>query len=449
MKASPTPLAALALTPLLALLAPPLAAVDFDFTPEPGMDQDAVDGFEAAGDLWSALLTDEVTVNVEIDFRPLSPGVLGATGSERITVTYQQIVDALVADASSGDDTAATGSLQPGPAMQMLLNRTSDSPEGSGSATPFLDDDSDDNNTTVRITRANAKALGLLDADDPALDASITFSSDFNWDFDPGDGILANHFDFIAVAAHEIGHALGFTSGVDILDGNSPPTNGPFPDALFTWVNSKDLFRFSTASTAQGAGTFDWTADTRAKFFSIDGGATDLGGFSTGRTFGDGQQASHWRDDRGLGLMDPTVATGESPPITDLDVQLFDVIGWNREEGAPPSALADLAVAVATSVDVTYVVTASNNGPDDVTGVAVDNVFPPEVSGVTWQCTASAGAACTASGSGDIHDTVTLPAGATVTYTATGTATGVGVNAATVTPPSGVQDDTPGNNSSG
>ena len=443
---------ALVLGLALGVFPQPAAAVDFNFTPEPDMDPQAIEGFRAAGELWSDRLSDEVTINIDIGFRQLRPGVLGSTGSERVTPTYQEIVDALAADATSADDTAASGALQPGPTDEMLLNRTSNSPNGSGSATPFLDDDGDNNNQTVRITRANAKALGLLEADDPGLDASITFSSDFNWDFDPSDGILPNHFNFIAVAAHEIGHALGFTSGVDILDGNSPPEGGPFPDVAFTWVNSKDLFRFSVTSTGQGAGTFDWTADSRDKFFSIDGGTTDLGEFSTGRNFGDGQQASHWKDDRGLGIMDPTVSPGESPPISNLDLQLFDVIGWDLggdDDDPPVVVVADLEIQVATTAQVTYTLTASNNGPDDVTGATVDDSFPAEVSDITWTCTAAGGASCSASGTGDIHDTVDLPANSSVTYSVTGTAAGIGSNVATVTPPSGVQDDEPGNNSGG
>jgi uncharacterized repeat protein (TIGR01451 family) len=242
---------------------------------------------------------------------------------------------------------------------------------------------------------------------------------------------------------------LGFTSGVDILDGNSPPVNGPFSDVQFTFVSGKDLFRFSDDSVDQDAGVIDWTADTRAKYFSVDGGATDLGGFSTGRTFGDGRQASHWKDDRGLGIMDPTVGAGESPQITALDLRLFDVIGWDLAGAPPAPRRADLSIATGTTVDVTYTLTATNLGPDGVTGAVIDDDFPPGVTGVTWQCAAAGGATCTASGSGDVHDTVDLPAGGRVTYTAIGTAASAGVRTATVAPPGGVEDPVPGNNGGG
>jgi hypothetical protein len=61
------------------------------------------------------------------------------------------------------------------------------------------------------------------------------------------------------------------------------------------------------------------------------------------------------------------------------------------------------------------------------------------------------GGTCTASGSGDISDTVNLPVGATVTYTLSGTisaaATGNLSNTATVTAPGGMTDPNPANNS--
>jgi hypothetical protein len=241
---------------------------------------------------------------------------------------------------------------------------------------------------------------------------------------------------------------LGFTSGVDVLDGNSPPIRGPFADTAFTWVSGNDLFRFSDASVDRGPGVLDWTADGRDKHFAIDGGGTDLGGFSTGRNFGDGRQASHWKDDRGLGIMDPTVAPGESPAITALDLRLFDVVGWDLE-AAPAALEADLALTTGTTVAVTYTLTAVNEGPDGVAGAVIDDVFPPSVAGVTWQCAAAGGATCTASGSGAVHDLVDLPPGGRVTYTATGTAATAGARSATVTPPAGVEDPDPDDNSGG
>ena len=147
----------------------------------------------------------------------------------------------------------------------------------------------------------------------------------FNWDFDPTNGVDSNAFDFIGVATHEIGHALGFVSGVDTLDANR---GGNFSDSAFTFISPADLFRCSAESKAAGA-DIDWSADRRTKFFSLDNCNSSLATFSTGRTFGDGQQASHWQDNLGLGILDPTAGRGEVLNISTLDTRLFDVIGWN------------------------------------------------------------------------------------------------------------------------
>ena len=99
---------------------------------------------------------------------------------------------------------------------------------------------------------------------------------------------------------------------------------------------------------------------------------------------------------------------------------------------------------------VTYTITASNAGPSNATGATVADTFPASLT-CTWTCVGAGGGTCTASGSGNLNDTVNLPAGGSVTYTASCTvsaaATGTLSNTATVTAPAGVTDPTPGNNS--
>ncbi len=300
-------------------------ALEVKFNYDPNMDARALAGFQAAADRWSAVLHDKVTVNLNIGFSLLDPGVLGSTGSTRGTVTYDEFRDALAADAWGKTDRAAVAGLNKNSCLNVLMNGTGVNPNGVGSATPFLDNNCNANNSTIRLTTANARALNLLDANNPLVDGSVSFSTAFQWDFDPSDGITTGYFDFIGVAAHEIGHALGFISGVDILDLNR---SGNFSDAAFTYIAPTDLFRCSELSKAKGA-DLDWSADNRTKYFSLDNCNTALATFSEGRTFGDGQQASHWKDNMHYGLLDPTAARGELLDISKLDLQMFDAIGWN------------------------------------------------------------------------------------------------------------------------
>lgn len=308
------------------------AQLVFNFTPAAGTDAQAIAGFQAAGQRWSNLFNDSVTVNINIGFSALGPGILGQAGSAQANYAYSSVRNRLSLDQTTLADATAVTNLQAGP-LSLYINRTSNNPNGAGSATAYVDNDGDANNSVIRMSNANAKALGLLAGTAAGVDASITFSSAFTWDFDPTNGITAGTFDFIGVATHEIGHAMGFISGVDILDINSPPVNGPFADHQFTFVSTLDLFRYSTASVSNNS--LDWTADNRAKYFSIDGGATAGPLFANGTNFGDGRQASHWKDSLGIGIMDPTSSQGELLAISAADTEALDVIGWNRATTVP------------------------------------------------------------------------------------------------------------------
>jgi uncharacterized repeat protein (TIGR01451 family) len=97
---------------------------------------------------------------------------------------------------------------------------------------------------------------------------------------------------------------------------------------------------------------------------------------------------------------------------------------------------------------VTYTITASNAGPDVATGATVADTFPAALT-CTWTCVGAGGGICTAAGSGNINDTVNMPAGGSVTYTAScsigASATGTLSNTATVS--AGLTDPNPANNS--
>ncbi len=288
-------------------------------------------GFQEAAALWEGLFSDNVTVNIDVGFSSLGAGILGSTGSTQGTVDYTSTRNALLADVTSVGDSIATSNLQGGSSFDTYFNFTSDNPNGVGSATRYLDNDGGANNTNVQMTLANARALGLFAATDSTVDATIQFNSDFSFDFDGSNGIAAGFFDFVGVAAHEIGHALGFVSGVDVLDYNAANV-GFFNDDEFR-STTLDLFRYSELSA--GAGVLDGSVDGSDRYFSIDGGSTNLAFFSEGRNLGDGNQASHWRDNLGIGIMDPTAAPGEFLSISSLDLLAFDVIGWDFNSQAP------------------------------------------------------------------------------------------------------------------
>ncbi|MFL5758739.1 MAG: DUF11 domain-containing protein [Thermomicrobiales bacterium] len=132
----------------------------------------------------------------------------------------------------------------------------------------------------------------------------------------------------------------------------------------------------------------------------------------------------------------------------------------------PPRAgatiiLADLAITktdgVTTAVpgtSTTYFITVSNAGPSGVTGASVSDPLPAGSTAMIWTATGATGGGTVTgptSGTGALATTVDLPVGSTVSFSATPAidqaATGSLTNTATISPPAGVTDPTPGNNS--
>ncbi len=102
-------------------------------------------------------------------------------------------------------------------------------------------------------------------------------------------------------------------------------------------------------------------------------------------------------------------------------------------------------------VGVTYTVVVSNAGPSNAVGATVTDNAPAGTTITSWSASFAGGASGTAAGAGNINQTVNIPVGGSITYTINVSVpagqTGNLVNTATVNPPSGTTDPTPGNNS--
>ena len=125
----------------------------------------------------------------------------------------------------------------------------------------------------------------------------------------------------------------------------------------------------------------------------------------------------------------------------------------------PTPNSADLKVTVNDSKTITvagtqstYSINVINLGPGDVVGVSIADVFPTMFTNVSYTATETGGASgFTASGNGNIQDTVNMPVASKITYKAKGrvssAATGTFANTATLALPADVRDPKTDNNS--
>ena len=313
-------------------------AANLNFSYAPGTSLNQMIGFEMAGGLWSSHLADPATINLYVQTtNDLPSGVIGGALPGLLpNQRYESWRKSLANDRTSANDELT------------FKNQQNDADK----FTALIDGYKIDNNYYLNMSRANAKALGMLDGKNSGLDGAILmnnlsgYSVGWNYDFLNGT-VPTNSLDFLSVALHETGHTLGFFSGVDQPGWLVQKTNfdashqSDFYASLIGKLNNAtplDMFRFS-AKSVQEAGTGDSWIDLSVggnPYFSTDGGKTVMGQFATGvdtTLGGDGEQASHWRQQgTPLGIMDPVLAAGQRRGLSTLDLSALDAIGWDLQQ---------------------------------------------------------------------------------------------------------------------
>ena len=346
--------------------------------------------FLRAAAAWETRVSSPVTIYLDADFgpdnfgAPWGPSTLGSTSSPSLaSVPYTTLRSTLISVANTPAKQAV---------YQALPTNSLPIDIGSGAA------------TQVSVSSSIGRAIGLLNATaDPTDNAArIGFNSAFSYDFDPSDGIASGQTDFEAVATHEIGHALGFTSRSG--SGSSTPS---------MW----DLYRFRS-------GTTDVSFTTAQRIMSIGGptinsqyyftpgqsevGLSDGGPSGSTDNNGDGNQSSHWRQASRnggvfagyIGIMDPRIPSGTRREITNNDTKALDIFGYNSAAVAGPAndnfAAAQTVVGCAgtttgTNVGATHETSEPNHSPDNNGGQR--SVW------FSWQAPASGSAQITTAGS--------------------------------------------------
>ena len=211
----------------------------------------------------------------------------------------------------------------------------------------------------LKATKAALKAAGFggLDSQFGASDAEITFNSVFPFDYNnsDSDSVAPGTMDFETVAAHEIGHALGFVSQVDAVDWYAASGGRAriSPSVL-------DLYRFEEDTQYDPESAADFATFPRSLVPGVEtvmdqiaskGAAAAENRMSTGAYTGDGRQASHWKDGdltgQIVGILDPTLAYGQIISVAAADLRALDLMGYDivfeADGNNPPVAQDDEA----------------------------------------------------------------------------------------------------------
>lgn len=309
--------------------------VKFNFSYGSGITIEQRIGFEMAAVIWGCYITDVDEINLQIGaVNNLNEGsAVGGAVPILHEQTYGVFREYYQQDTTPSEDEARS-----------VDEQANDSLQTGNTVDLMVDGELLDGNTEILLTSAQAKALGMDEAfdlghgttwnrdlvDDAALDGYIVINNDFDWNYDfartgeAAEGTL----DFLSMALHEIGHNMGFISGLDGTVDVEQLHSGETRISDFTVL---DLFRHSlnTARITNPDGSVSTVTEGEAAYLSVDGGQTNLGDLATGLN-GDGSQASHWkRLQNAMGIMDPTLAYRERMTLSERDLKAMDALGWD------------------------------------------------------------------------------------------------------------------------
>ncbi len=286
------------------------AGIDMVFVIGGSVPSAALPAIAAVEAYLEGLFSDPIVHTMSISYANLGGGgVIGSTSSTFTTDTYTNSRDGLI-NGQDGDDT-----------IQDFL------PTGSTLPVRF----STAGTTNVSSISWNTGAYRATVGSIGGNIGSITFNTQFTFDYDPTNGVSGTSF--YDILAHEVGHALGFTSAVD-------PNNGT--------VRQLDIFRFQRTD-----GTADLNPDDTAEFqvrartLIKDTGGTSADDMnfdiiSAEYRLSDGNpwQASHFSEQAtSVGLMDPAYNGGTNFPnlFKTSDLAVFDAMGYDYPPNACPA----------------------------------------------------------------------------------------------------------------
>lgn len=254
----------------------------------------------AAANVFTSSFTDNIKVNITVD-AVAGTSVFGQSNTFLNSTSYANLRTLVVADAKSANDFTSIG--------------------GGGSMTAA---DPTGGNGTWWVSRAQAKAIGLIAGIDNTTDGTTTFGAGNPFTF--SGSITAGTYDFKGVAAHEISEVLGrlgisggtigaFANSFSLIDNfaytaanTKNLTTGP--GVNFSFDNGTSLLKLYNNALANGLDTRDWAPGTNDSF----------------------NQFSN---------------SGVVNPVTGVDIQVMDVIGYDLVAVPEPATVALMGLAIA------------------------------------------------------------------------------------------------------
>ena len=257
----------------------------------------------AAAQVFTTNFSDNITVNINVN-AVAGTSVFGQSSTFLNSFSYNTLYSAVVNDVKTAADATATG----------LGGSVTQTDPISGTHTWWT-------------TTAEAKALGLI-PNNTNTDGTTTFGAGNPFTF--SGPITAGTYDFRGVAAHEISEVLGRL--------------GLCGGTIGTATNSHsliDLFSYSGAGTrvlGNGGGAN----------FSIDNGTTLLKSYNNASS--NGLDCRDWAPGTN-DAFNQFANSGVTNPVSDVDLQEMDVIGYDRVAAlVPEPSTATLLVSALIAV---------------------------------------------------------------------------------------------------
>lgn len=246
----------------------------------------------SAANVFTTNFTDNIHINLTVD-AVAGTSVFGQSNTSLFSTSYANLRALVVADKTTASDNIAIGA---GGSMTVA-----DPTGGSG---------------TWWVTKAQAKAIKLI-ADDLTNDGTTTFGAGNNFSFSGTPG--AGSYDFKGIAAHEISEVMG---RLGLKGGNI----GGFSPSY----SLNDNFSYTGPSAKAVAGGAN-------NNFSIDDGTTLLKLWNN--NVANGLDSRDWAGGTN-DAFNQFSSSGVVNPVSAVDLQLMDVIGYDLAPVPEPATIA-------------------------------------------------------------------------------------------------------------